>query len=78
MCRATYVGTGGSHLTAVLRDNLQPLTRLRNPAQVLFFTSLYDSGGQAAVDVLSVDVKSSVEFITSLLALPVQVVQQLS
>lgn len=42
-----------------------------------FFTSLCDSGGQTGINVLSVDMKSSIELITSLLALPVQVGQQL-
>ena len=51
---------------------------LKNTLRSVFVcTFLYDSGGQAGVDVLSVDVKSSVEFMTCLLALPVQVLQQL-
>lgn len=36
-----------------------------------------DSGGQTGVQVLSVDVKRSVELIAGVLALPVQVPQQL-
>lgn len=42
------------------------------------FTSLCDSGWQAGVDVLSMDVQPSVEFMTRLLPHPVQVAQQLS
>ncbi len=44
----------------------------------LVFNVVTDSGGQAGVDVLSVDVKPSVELMARLLALPVQVLQQLS
>lgn len=40
-------------------------------------TSLRDSGGQTGVHVLSVDVKRLVELIAGVLALPVQVLQQL-
>ena len=47
------------------------------PNDLTVFTSLYDSGGQKGVDVLSVDVKSSVEFMTRLIAFPMQVLQQL-
>lgn len=63
-------------LTAIRLCSLQPLKHLRSLAQC--FTSLSDSGGQAGVDVLSVNVKPSVEFVTRLVPLPVQVLQQLS
>lgn len=71
-----YVYVYVYNITAVRICSLQPLKRPRSLAWC--FTSLFDSSGQAGVDVLSVDVKPSVEFMTRLVPLPVQVLQQLS